>query len=274
MNFDQKRIIPPFQIESFITAFDFKWNEDYIYTGEQHDFWEAVYVLDGSVEVAEDDRIYALQKGDLILHAPMEFHKIRTLDRTKPHCLIFTFSVSGALPANLEKGLFHLTQEEDEIYQHTFTQIQQYVHQGNDQAVGYLSALDLSAFLLRLSASRKSIRKPSQSRQAQYYHLLVSTMRECVYDNITLEELADRCHIHVSHIKRLFQRYAGMSPKTYYIKMRAGEALNLLQNGLSVREAADRMNFSSPNYFSLFMKQQLGMSVLKYLKLHPGDDTQ
>lgn len=274
MNFDQKRIIPPFQIESFITAFDFMWNEDYIYTGEQHDFWEVVYVMDGSVEVAEDDRIYTLQKRDLILHAPMEFHKIRTIDRTKPHCLIFTFSTSGALPSNLEKGLFHLTQEEDEIFRGTFTQIYQFVHQGTENAAGYLAALELSAFLLRLSASRKSIRKPSQSRQAQYYHLLVSTMRECVYDNITLEELSDRCHIHVSHIKRLFQRYAGMSPKTYYIKMRAGEALNLLQSGLSVREASDRMNFSSPNYFSLFMKQQLGMSVLKYLKLHPNDDAQ
>ena len=273
MNFDQKRIIPPFQIESFITAFDFMWNEDYIYTGEQHDFWEVVYVMDGSVEVAEDDRIYTLQKRDLILHAPMEFHKIRTIDRTKPHCLIFTFSTSGALPSNLEKGLFHLTQEEDEIFRGTFTQIYQFVHQGTENAAGYLAALELSAFLLRLSASRKSIRKPSQSRQAQYYHLLVSTMRECVYDNITLEELSDRCHIHVSHIKRLFQRYAGMSPKTYYIKMRAGEALNLLQSGLSVREASDRMNFSSPNYFSLFMKQQLGMSVLKYLKLHSNDET-
>ena len=272
MNYDQKRINPLFQIESFITAFDFMWNEDYIYTGEQHDFWEAVFVADGSVEVAEDDRIYNLQKGDLILHAPMEFHKIRTLDRTKPHCLIFTFSITGTLPSNLEKGLFHLTQEETETFLETFKQIHQIIHEECDNTAGYLASLELSTFLLRLSSSRKSIRKPSQSRQAQYYHLLVTTMRECVNENITLEELSDRCHIHVSHIKRLFQRYAGMSPKNYYIKMRAGEALNLLQNGLSVREAADRMNFSSPNYFSLFMKQQLGMSILKYLKTHPNDD--
>ena len=273
MNLDQNRINPLFQIESFITAFDFRWNEDYIYTGEQHDFWEVVYVLDGSVEVAEDDRIYTLQKGDLILHAPMEFHKIRTLDRTKPHCLIFTFSISGILPSNLEKGLFHLTQEEADTFHQSFQQIYQFVHLDCDNVVGYLASLEFATFLLRLSASRKSIRKPSQSRQAQYYHLLVSTMRECVYENITLEELSHRCHIHTSHIKRLFQRYAGMSPKTYYIKMRAGEALNLPQSGLSVREASDRMNFSSPNYFSLFMKQQLGMSVLKYLKLHSNDET-
>lgn len=273
MNLDQKHIEPLFQIEAFITAFEFMWNEDYIYTGEQHDFWEAVYVLDGSVEVAEDDRIYTLQKKDLILHAPMEFHKIRTLNRTKPHCLIFTFSTSGTLPSNLEKGLFHLTQEEEDAFREAFQQVYQCVHSDADNTARYVAALELSLFFLRLSASRKSIRTPSKSRQAQYYHLLVSTMKECIYENITLEELSDRCHIHVSHIKRLFQRYAGMSPKTYYIKMRAGEALNLLQNGLSVREAADRMNFSSPNYFSLFMKQQLGMSVLKYLKQHTADES-
>ncbi len=255
-----------FQIIAFHTAFDFRWNEDYMYTGEQHDFWEAVYVLDGTVEAAEDDRIYTLQKRDLILHAPMEFHKIRTVNRTKPHILIFTFSVAGELPHNLTEGLFRLTQEEEDTLTATFRNVYRFIHEDRTGSIGHMASLECALFLLRLSANRKSIRTPSNSRQAQYYHQLVRTMKACIYENISLEEISDRCHIHTSHMKRLFQRYAGMSPKAYYSKMRAGEALNLLQTGLSVRETADKMNFSSPNYFSLFMKQQLGMSVSKYLK--------
>jgi AraC-like DNA-binding protein len=70
-------------------------------------------------------------------------------------------------------------------------------------------------------------------------------------------------------MKSLFHKNSGITPKLYYIKLRRAEALRLLSRGMSISEVSERMNFSSVNYFSLFMKKHLGMSISEYLKTKP-----
>ena len=91
-------------------------------------------------------------------------------------------------------------------------------------------------------------------------------MQQGLYENLTLEQIATACHISTSYLKVLFARYAGISPKAYYLKMRYNEALNLLKKGLSATEVATKMNFSSPSYFSAFMKRYAGLPPAKYVK--------
>ena len=63
-------------IKSFVAAFKKKFENEYYFVGEMHNFWELVYVTEGSLFVSEDNRIYKLNEGDIIFHKPMEFHKI------------------------------------------------------------------------------------------------------------------------------------------------------------------------------------------------------
>ena len=91
-------------------------------------------------------------------------------------------------------------------------------------------------------------------------------MKEKVYDNISLNEIAKEKNISVSYIKFLFTMYSGTAPKVYYSKLRCNEAIKLLLKGLSPTEISYLMNFSSPNYFSEFFKKKTGMSPKKYLQ--------
>ena len=63
-----------------------------------------------------------------------------------------------------------------------------------------------------------------------------------------------------------FARYAGISPKAYYSKLRCEEAVRLLESGLAVQEIAEMMQFSSASYFSEFFKKHMGVTPGKFIR--------
>ncbi len=256
-----------FNIDVINAVFDFHWDEHYAYSGEYHDFPEIVYVADGEVEATENERIYHLKKGDWILHDAMEFHSIRSAGETHPHVMIVSFYTPGIFPENLKNGVFTLSAEDQKTYEDLFHRIYNtFPHKDAPAYSRQLLALELSVFLIRLSANQTKERKQSNSKNALEYKKIVEAMRRGVYDNLTLSDLSRECHVSVSYIKTLFNNHVGISPKLYYSKLRHAEALRLLIAGMSVGEVAEKMNFSSPNYFSMFMKKHLGMSISEYLK--------
>ena len=98
------------------------------------------------------------------------------------------------------------------------------------------------------------------------YRQLITIMSENLYANLSLQEIAAKLPISISYMKVLFHRYAGIAPKTYYSHLRCRESIKLLQSGLSAAETADLMNFSSPNYFSVFFKKMTGMPPATYIR--------
>ena len=256
-----------FGITGFHTAYEFHWDENYIHLGEQHDFWEIVYVISGEVEVVEDERIYRLRDNNMIFHAPMEFHKIRSLPGSSPHLLILTFSSTGELPEQIKNGIFNIPHSSGLDFHNIVTEAIQFLRIDNfDTLAIKLASLQLSAFILKLCSSQKAKDKLSLTRSATEYHNVVVAMLEGLHSNLTLTDIADKCHISISYIKSLFARYSGISPKTYYANMRFNEAVRLLGEGYSVNEVSEIMNFSSPNYFSVFFKKQCGLPPAKYIK--------
>ena len=99
---------------------------------------------------------------------------------------------------------------------------------------------------------------------AHLYTQIVTTMLQTVYDNFSLLDLAKKHNISVSYLKKLFMTYASVSPKTFYNSLRIKEAVRLLSDGLQISQIAEKMNFSSPNYFSLFFKKHLGLTPMEY----------
>lgn len=256
-----------FGILSFNTVLEYRWDAGFVFLGEQHDFWEIVYVLSGEVECAEDGRVYQLRAGDMLLHAPMEFHKIRSAANTKPHLYVLSFSTQGTLPDKLKDGVFCLSEEDRQRYETFFRELYCVYVDGHAQPdmVRYYM-FELSSFLFHLSLKGRPNTNYSHQVTAKEYRRATDVMQQGLYENLSLEQIASACHISTSYLKVLFSRYAGISPKAYYLKMRYNEALNLLKKGLSATEVATKMNFSSPSYFSAFMKRYAGLPPAKYVK--------
>jgi len=256
-----------FLITHFYTALDYNWDEFYSFSGEQHDLWEIVYVLSGEVECTEDEKIYILREGEMLFHAPMEFHKIRSGKNSRPHLFVLSFSIDGEMPKALEEGIFYLNREDRKCYEDIFLKICNLDTENKENYfIGQLCSMELSAFLIRLALDKESVSHISNLAGVAEYRRIVNTMQRGVRENLTLEAIAQRCNLSISYMKVLFMRYAGVSPKSYYIKMRYDEALSMLKNGVSIGEVTEKMNFSSTNYFSVFIKKQSGLPPARLMK--------
>lgn len=262
---EMHRIDRIFEIEGFFTAFRFDWNSDFVFSGERHEMWEVVFLSSGQVEVVEDEKICTLVSGDMILHAPMEFHRIRSFGGTSPTGYIISFTARGELPAVLKESLFHLQSEDAVRYGEICKKIISFMNCEEENAyAGQEAAAALSAFLIGLGQNRKAENPTRTDPSADAYRRLVSCMRENVMQNLPLSEIASLCYVSVSYLKLLFRKYAGASPKEYYSNLRLTEAMLLLKEGFSAAEVAERMNFSSPNYFSSFFKKHTGVTPSEY----------
>lgn len=255
-----------FSVTGFYTAFRFTWDDTFAFNGESHDLWEIVYVESGRTEVIEDEKVYILEGHNMILHAPMEFHRIRSMAGTAPTGLIMTFATKGNLPTELRKGIFELDEAQRMEYTALCERIIHFLeHDDLPPYEGQEIADLLSAFLIRLGAETAQ-RRPDTSPPATEYRKVVSAMAESVCDGKTLTDFALECNISVSYIKQLFKKYAGISPKTYYTNLRVQHAAKLLKENLTLCEITERMNFSSPNYFSVFFKKHMGVMPSEYKK--------
>ena len=261
-----------FQILGFYTSFRFSWNENYIFTGESHNFWEVVCVLSGEVEITEDEKVYHLGANNIIFHAPMEFHRIKSHNGTTPTGLIMSFASEGEIPSELKNGVFTLSDQECRQYRDIFDKIYRCVRGSADEQGIYdsqIAASLFSAFLIELSARETAGSHTlfeSSSPTALLYKRIVSSMRASVCQNLSLEDFSRSNNVSISYLKLLFKKYAGISPKVYYTKLRVAHAVSLIEKGMPISDVAEQMSFSSPNYFSEFFKRNTGVSPSEYKK--------
>lgn len=84
-------------------------------------------------------------------------------------------------------------------------------------------------------------------------------------ENLPLAEIIARCSVSPAYFRRLFARYAGMSPMEYRNKRRLEAARALLVgSSLSVREIAERYGFTTPEYFCRVFRAEYGRAPSVY----------
>ena len=84
----------------------------------------------------------------------------------------------------------------------------------------------------------------------------------------TVEDVARACHLDVSYLCRLFQRFHHASPYQVLLRLRMNKAAGLLlDQGLRVKEVADQLGFADPFNFSRAFKRLYGVSPERFVKV-------
>lgn len=250
----------PFVIKRVNTGYDYKWDSTFDFAGETHDSWEFVCILEGEVEIVEEHNVYKLCAGNFIAHAPLEFHRIKSSNNTSPHLFVVSFVNDGVMPKSLSEGVFFLSHEEIDEFSQIMKDILTCLYKvpENREELGSEACVLLSSFVIKLVKRHHPHRTFASSKSAESYRKVIQVMQNNLYENLSLEEISSICAMSTSTIKALFRQYAGIGPKTYYTNMRATEAMKLLEEGKSVEETSDILNFSSVGYFSYFFKKYFG----------------
>jgi AraC-like DNA-binding protein len=105
--------------------------------------------------------------------------------------------------------------------------------------------------------------RPGPERQA--FEELKIFLKDNLYRDISVEEMAEVLHLSRSHFTRLFSREMGMSPRMYLEDLRLKTAMGLLfEDQASVKEAAIRCGIYDVNYFCRLFRKRYGISPGKY----------
>ena len=246
-----------FEIDGFYTAIKYDWTESFVFNGESHDFWEAVFVESGRVDITEDENFYTLSEGNVIFHAPMEFHRIRSAEGSSPKVFVFSFKTTGELPETIRAGVFTVNSLQKKLFDALRDSVYDYVHKDSSAISGEKATSLLKLFIIEIAKNpiATNITSPHTARE---YQRIISFMSKNILENLTLEDIASRTNISVSYMKILFKTYAGIGPKSYYNLLRVQKATELLSRGNSVTEVSLALNFSSASYFSAFFKRETG----------------
>lgn len=277
-------IQPILEITALDECMDARFSHPYYFPGEFHPFWELVYVLDGKLQAAINENIYTLEKGDLLLYRPMEFHRVWTVDDTDIHAFIIGFCGRGELLSSLDNGVYVLTGEQQKQLEallailHSFIPVEKrkllkrMVEHWDENIVPIYRFINgLENFLASLvdNSQPLSQRTVSDATEARIYRNIVAELNASLEGWITTEQIAGRLHCSPAQINRVFARYSDIGVHKYLLKLKIAAAIRLLREELPVSEVSARLGFSNQNYFSTVFKRETGLSPTQYVRQTP-----
>ena len=274
---------PVLQISALNNCLNVHFPHPFYFQGEFHPFWEMVYAVDGPFRVAGNDRVYTMQKGDVIFHKPMEFHRLWSVEGKDVRAYIIGFCGSGTLLDQLEGGAFELNEEQqcqlEEVMRYAGEQFSLRYNYGEN----YLAVMErhpekavqiqcyverLKLFLLSLGQEdvHLKVKEHSDSEDSCIFRSTVQMLTEHINDWIDAEEIARELCCSSTRVKRVFAKYSDIGVHKYLLKIKMAEAINLLRSGLTCIEVSRRMGFSSQNYFSTVFKRETGYPPSYYTR--------
>ncbi len=268
-----------FEIDAFYSAFDRVCKEGFMFKGESHDFWELVYVMEGSILVSADEQVVKLSKNQLLFHQPMEFHTQRIDEGGSAHIFILSFSATGDFMERYGRKIFHLKTDRRKELMEILTFLRDYYHIKGEapSPVAFLQCwkTDLcfsqkltnmtENFLINLSTAQ-SEENLVVSSETRIYRDAMNLIDESVCENLTVLEIAKRCNVSEAYLKKIFAKYTGRGVHNCVLKTKIAAAKQLLDSGMSVSQVAEKLSFSTPNYFSIVFRRETGISPMEYKK--------
>ena len=112
-------LAPVIRIDALYSTCYYKYNKNFIFKGERHDFWELVYVDNGNVIIESEQDRFELFQSQFYLHAPNEFHTIRS-DSMLSNVFIFSFDSSSPALCKLLKTVIDATHKQAELLGNAF----------------------------------------------------------------------------------------------------------------------------------------------------------
>ena len=251
-------------IDRIYSHFEKVYDPPYTFTGESHDFWECVYVMEGEICVSADESIYYMKEGEVVCHAPLEFHKWHVTGDKRVHLLILTFSLEGELQKSLNQKIVSIADKEKIILDLLIDHNRTSDHNSED----FLQILQNYIQLLLLNfAKDNSIHETATDFDSVIYKKAVCYMSDNIHRKISTEEIAKHCNVGTTFLKNIFKKYSGLSIHKYFLKMQMRNASELLDSGKSVTEVAEILGFCSQPYFSAAFKREFGYPPTEFRKV-------
>ncbi len=273
MNYTPVKVYSLLSVRNLYTIYHLTFKNDYIFPGESHNFWELDYFMDGEAGITSGDKIYECRKGDMVVHRPNVFH---TAWSYSPYPYeVFTISFDGIGFENIMPGgkimlntneIYNINSIIEEIPAmfegYDINEYTQLNSTSTPDDIGY-QIIKNHLELLCLSIGRRgadAVGEASQTNKSMRYSEIVLYMKENIDRNLTVEDICHDIYETPGTLKAIFKLFTGGGIMKYFNHLRCEHCIQLIHSGLTIKEIADRMNFSSQFYLTYFIKRETGLT--------------
>ncbi|GMQ58465.1 hypothetical protein AN1V17_28600 [Vallitalea sediminicola] len=265
------------KIDKLYTFFYFEFAKNYVFRGEKHDFWEAVYVDKGVLEVMADTRHYVLDNGQMIFHKPNEFHSLWANGEIAPNVIVFSFGCDSVAMKFFKNKIIKLNIDQKNILQNFIREARECLLdnqlKSNSQfGSNQLLKLYLEQFFIQCIRNQ-NVQKLKESivtkkrMEKDIAETIEDFLQAKVNDNICLKDIVAHMSLSATYLKNLFKDNYSVSIMKYYRLLRIENAKKLIrESSLTFTEIAETMNYTSIHYFSKQFKDSVGMTPTEYAK--------
>lgn len=273
-------------VNEIVTIHRFEFDADFRSAGEEHDFWELVYADRGEVECSASGRNVTLVEGEMLFHAPGEFHTLAARGNVRPRVLIVAFACGSeamrffegkklAVPRALIGTLHEIVAEGEATFDlkrdspfRTKIELRPDSPLGGKQMIKALLET-LLIKILRRENERKS--EPVFLRKneigGRLAEQVIDVLESKVGERASARDICAAVNYGKSYVFQQFRLATGKSVMAYFNELKIERAKKLLLEGnLNVSEIAAALAFDTPNYFTKSFRRMTGLTPTQWRK--------
>lgn len=246
----------------------------------EHDqaVYEITYVLSGTGTFYVDDRVYEMQKGDLLIVRKGQTHNIISSEDDPLRYFYLGFDFVDPITDEKILQLKDFFDHTEIVETHNTLGIQDTFMKLLSEFISddVMSSLLVEAYMHEIICgvfrifgkkfSKSYLLNGSSNSDEKLVYDVINYMDVHLESMENLSALSREFAYSYTHIAQKFSAFTGESLKTYHTKRRFEKANEYLRQGYSITKVAELMGFKSIHAFSRAYKKFVGMAPREYKK--------
>ena len=249
-------------------------------TFHRHEGYEVYLFLKGNVNCYVEQQCFHMERGDLLVIRPGQYHRPAMLDPSNYERITLNFQESVLQhfsTDNTDLSVFfrefskdkvcfiHLSEEQLQLYLSLITKIEQLLDSeefGND----ILIQSCLTRIFVLINRAFRTTGQHTSNIMPKLIRDLLRYIDANLSEPITLKTLEHEFYLNGTYISRQFKKHTGLTLRNYLLDRRISYARTLLDSDLSITEVCHRSGFSDYANFIRSFTKTVGVSPGKYAK--------
>lgn len=227
------------------------------------DFY-CIYITHGQIKVDFPFK-KNMHAGDMVIFPPNTHYKYTGLKPFCYHWIHFSGSCAEQFISSCELKINEVMHPG--ISENMLIAMQKIKNEFKNRDLFWESTAVSQLIKLFAAAGKSMNSNHKKSNEITEMEKTAAYIQSHINSSLSVNKLADMCHMSVSGFRSKFKAYAGMSPKEYINTVKLSEAVRLLTTtDTSVENIAAICGYNDAMYFSRFFRRKTGQSPSEYRK--------
>lgn len=241
----------------------------------KHDFYEFLYIVEGSMKNYIDDKQYTLKQGDFSLIMPGETHRATPIKSSVQRDICIPTDIFESLCNSIDTSLLSFLKNSEHSRRFSIPLNQQvsFMQKLNDVTM-QTSRNDIGSKILVISLLTDLLYSilPTEghsvdSNLPQWVNKILLRFNDVNYIKDGIPAITKNINYNQTYINRIFKKHVGVSLGSYLNETRLKFSLTYLKTStVSVNSIAEILGFSSTSFFYKKFKEKYGTTPNDYRK--------